>query len=65
VPDYRMLWKGTALNIFAHFSNINTNVSNVAELRRQSRHVFGLPMENRRAITRRDVASELPHSNKR
>jgi hypothetical protein len=58
-----MLWKGTVLIRFAHFPTINTFLSNAAELRRQSRHVFGVPMEKRTTMTRRDVASELPLSN--
>jgi hypothetical protein len=47
---------------FARFSTIKSILSNVADLRMQSRHVVGVPMENRPAMTRRDVASELPHS---
>jgi hypothetical protein len=65
VPDDRMLWKWTAVMRFAHFPTINSVLSNAAELRLQSRHVVGLPMEIRRVMTRRDGASELPHSNER
>jgi hypothetical protein len=43
VPDYRMLWKGNALIRFAHFTTINSVLSNAAELRLQSRHVVGFP----------------------
>jgi hypothetical protein len=48
---------------FAPFPTINSVSSNAADLRRQSRHVFGVPMENRTSMTRRDGASELPQSN--
>jgi hypothetical protein len=58
-----MLWKGKAQMRFAHFPTINSVLSNAAELRRQSRHVFGVPMENRIAMTTRDGTSELPQSN--
>jgi hypothetical protein len=34
VPDYRMLWKGTALIMLAHFPTINSVFSNAGELRR-------------------------------
>jgi hypothetical protein len=64
LPDYRMLWKGTALKIFAHFRTINSVVSNAADLRLQSHHVVGVPMENRPPMTRRDGASDLPNLNK-
>jgi hypothetical protein len=63
VPDDMVLWKGTALMSFAHFSTINSVISNAAELRWQSRLVFGVPMENRTPMTRRDVASEHPTLN--
>jgi hypothetical protein len=43
VPDYRMLWKGTVLIRFAHFPTSNSDLSNAAELRLQSRHVVGFP----------------------
>jgi hypothetical protein len=65
LPDDRLLWKGTALMRCAHFLTINTFISNGAEFRGQSRHVFGVPMENRNMMTRRDVASELPQPNER
>jgi hypothetical protein len=65
VPDYRLLWKETALMRCAHFLTINTFISNAAELRRHSRHVFGVPMDNRNMMTRPDVASELPQPNER
>jgi hypothetical protein len=58
-----MLWKGTVLMLFATFSTINSILSNGAELRFQSRHVVAVTMENRPPVTRRDGASELPHSN--
>jgi hypothetical protein len=58
-----MLWKGIALLRFAHLPTINYALSNAAEPRRHSRHVFGVPMENRTSMTARDVASELPESN--
>jgi acyl carrier protein phosphodiesterase len=57
VPDNRMLWTGTALMRFADFPTINSVLSNAAELRYQSRHVFGSPLENRPPMPRRDVAS--------
>jgi hypothetical protein len=63
VPDNRMLWKGNALMRFAPFPIINSILSNAAELRLQSRHVVGFPMENRPPMTRRDGASELPYMN--
>jgi hypothetical protein len=50
---------------FAPFATINSDLSDAAELRLQSRHVVGVPMENRFPITRRDVASEFPRSNER
>jgi hypothetical protein len=43
VPDYRMLWKGSSLILFAHIPIINSIVSNAAELRQHSRHVVGVP----------------------
>jgi hypothetical protein len=63
VPNDRMLWRGTALMRFAPFPTINSVLSNAAEHRLQSRHVFGAPMENRTAMTTREGASELPQSN--
>jgi hypothetical protein len=54
VPDDRSLWKGTALMRFAPFPTINSVLSNAAELRRQSRHVVGVRVENRPPMTRRD-----------
>jgi hypothetical protein len=63
VPDDRMLWKGTALMRFAPFLNINSVLSNAAELRRKSRQVFEVPVENRTAMTTRDWESELLQSN--
>jgi hypothetical protein len=62
--DDRMLWKRTSLIWFTPFPTINSVISNAAELRRQSRHVFGCPMENRTSMTTRDGAPELPHLNK-
>jgi hypothetical protein len=63
VHEDRMLWKGTPLMRFAHFPTINSILSNGAELRLQSIHVVGCPVENRTPMTRRNGASELPHSN--
>jgi hypothetical protein len=65
MPDVRLLRKRNALKLFAPFATINSDLSDAAELRLQSRHVVGFPMENRFPITRRDVASELPRSNER
>jgi hypothetical protein len=48
---------------FARFPTINSILSNGAELRPQSIHVVGIPMQNRTTMTKRDGASELPHSN--
>jgi hypothetical protein len=48
---------------FAHFPTISSVLSNADDLRRQSRHVGGVPMENRPPMTRRDGASELPNLN--
>jgi hypothetical protein len=63
LPDDRMLWTGTALMLFADFPTINSVLSNAAELRLQSRHVFGIPMLNRPPMTERDVAPEHPNLN--
>jgi hypothetical protein len=63
LPDDRMLWKATATIRFAPFPTINSVLSNAAELRRQSRHVFGVPMENRTPMKTTDGASELPYLN--
>jgi hypothetical protein len=52
-----------ALNQFARFSTINQVLSNAGVLRRQYRHLIGVPMENRTTMTKLDGASELPHSN--
>jgi hypothetical protein len=57
VPDDRMHWKGNGLMRFAKLTNINSVISYGADLRLQSDHVFGVPMENRPPMTRRDVAS--------
>jgi hypothetical protein len=43
LPEYRMLWKGTALIRFAHFPSINSVLSNAVELRLKSRPVVGFP----------------------
>jgi hypothetical protein len=59
--DDRMLWKGNALMRFAVYPTINSVLSNVSELRRQSRHVFAVPMGNRPPMTCLDVSSE--HTN--
>jgi hypothetical protein len=48
---------------FEPFTTINSLLSNAGEVRRQSHHVVGFPMENRPTMTGRDGASELPHSN--
>jgi hypothetical protein len=60
VPDDRMLWTGTAVMRFADFHTINSFLSNTVVLRRQSRHIFGVPVGNRPTLTRRDVAPEHP-----
>jgi hypothetical protein len=57
MPHNRMLMKGNALMRFAHFPSINSVLSNAAVLRRQSCHVFGVPMENRTPMTTHDLAS--------
>jgi hypothetical protein len=59
----RMLWNGNPLNRFATFPTINSVHSNAAELRLQSRHVVRFCMKKRPPMTRRDGASEFPHSN--
>jgi hypothetical protein len=48
---------------FEDFPTINSALSNAAEPRRQSRHVFGVPMEIRTSMKRRDDLSKLPQSN--
>jgi hypothetical protein len=63
VPDDRMLWKGTALMRFAPFPTMNSDLSNAAVPSRQSRHVVGVPMENRPPMTEHDVPPELPNLN--
>jgi hypothetical protein len=63
MPDDWMLWKLTALMLFAPFPTINSISSNAAEPRLKSHHVVGFPMENRTTMTRRDGASELPYLN--
>jgi hypothetical protein len=45
---------------FAPFPTINSVLSNAAEFRRKSRHVFGDFMEHRTPMTTGDGASELP-----
>jgi hypothetical protein len=62
VHDYRMLWKWTALMRFVPFPTINSILSKAAQFKQHSRQVVGVPMENRPSMTRRDGASELPHS---
>jgi hypothetical protein len=62
MQDDRMLWNWDVLMLFALFLIINSVLFNAAELRRLSRHVVGVPMEIRHPMTRREVASELPHS---
>jgi hypothetical protein len=63
LPDDRMLWKGNALMWFEHFPSINSILSNAAELRLQTRHVVGVPMEKPAHMTERDVESEIPNLN--
>jgi hypothetical protein len=63
VPNDRMLWKWNSLKRFAPFPKINSVLSNLGELRWKSRHVVGFSFENRPPMTRRDGASEFPHSN--
>jgi hypothetical protein len=65
LTDYRILWKGTALLLFAPFPTINLVLSNAAKLRLKSHHVVRVPMENRPPMTRRDGASELPNLKER
>jgi hypothetical protein len=48
----------------APFPTINSDLSSASELRMQSHHVVGVPMENRHPMTWRDGASELPNLNK-
>jgi hypothetical protein len=48
---------------FAPFPTINSFLSKAGELRPKSRHVVGFSMQNRPTMTRRDGASEHPHSN--
>jgi hypothetical protein len=47
---------------FAHFPTTNSILSIAAELRMHSRHVVGVPMDNRTPMTRPDGAPELLHS---
>jgi hypothetical protein len=61
LPDVRLLWQGTSLLRIAPFPTINPILSNAAELRQQSRHVVGVPMEKPSPMTERDVASEHPN----
>jgi hypothetical protein len=58
-----MLWKGTALMWFAHITAINSVLSNAADLRLQSHHVVGFPMENRSPMTTSDGEPVLPNLN--
>jgi hypothetical protein len=58
-----MLWKWNALMRFADFFTIDSVLSNDDEHRRESRHVVEFSMENPPTMTRREVASEFPHSN--
>jgi hypothetical protein len=48
--------------LFALFHTTNSILSIAADLRLLSRHVVGVPMDNRNPMTMRDGASELPHS---
>jgi hypothetical protein len=61
VPDFRMLWKRIALMRFAPFPTINSDLSNAAVPRRQSRHEVGVPNAKRPPMTQRDLAPE--HAN--
>jgi hypothetical protein len=54
-----MLWMWTALMRFAHFPAISSVLSNAPELRLHSRHVVGVPMDNRTPMTKRVGASEV------
>jgi hypothetical protein len=63
VTDDLMLRKGNALMRFATFPTINSIISNASDLRLQSHHIVGNPIGNRRLMTRRDGASELPNLN--
>jgi hypothetical protein len=47
----------------AHFRTINSVLSNGAELRLQSRHVVGFPMDKRYTMTERDVVFWHPNLN--
>jgi hypothetical protein len=49
---------------FEHFRTINSVLSNAADLRLHSHHIFGVLMENRPPMTRRDGASEHPNRTK-
>jgi hypothetical protein len=60
MPDDRIFCKGTALMRFALFPTIYSVLCNAGELRLQSHHVVGFPMENRPPMKRRDGASEIP-----
>jgi hypothetical protein len=62
VPEYWILWMWNGLMRFAHFRTIKSVLSNAAVLRQMSRNGFGVPMENGHPMSRREVASELPHS---
>jgi hypothetical protein len=61
--DDRMIWKGTALMLFAPSPTINSIISNGAEFTLQSLYVVGVPVGNRPPMTGRDGASELPNLN--
>jgi hypothetical protein len=63
MPVDWMLGKGTALMRFAHLPPISSFSSNAGELRLQSHHLVGFPMENRPTLTRRGGAYELPNMN--
>jgi hypothetical protein len=60
MPDDRMFWKGNTLMRLANFPSINSVLSNAPELRLQSRHVVGGPMDIQPPMTRRDGVSEVP-----
>jgi hypothetical protein len=62
LPDDGMLCNWTALMRFEIFATIISIHSNAAELRMQSRHVAGVPMENGSTMTSREGAINPPHS---
>jgi hypothetical protein len=63
MPDDRMLLMRNTLKLFAPSPTMNSNHSNASDLRLQSRHVLGLPKENKTTMTTGDGASDPLHSN--